>query len=325
LSFAAPAFLLALLLVPLAAALYLQSERGRVRAERAFSSPRTMPSVVPNRPGWRRHAPMIAFWVALAILAIALARPQATVAVPDERASVVLVTDQSGSMAAKDVQPTRLEAARRAADNFLDRVPKRVRVGLVAFNNGVQAIKAPTVNRGDVRGTIDRISPSGGTATGDALATALGLLEQQGNDRIPGASRKRPPGAIVLLSDGKSTHGQDPLPVARRAGRLKIPIYTVALGTPQGTIQVPRVNGTGTRSQTVPPDPQTMRQISRASGGQSYEAKDAGELDTVYERLQSQTTTKKEKREITAAFAAGGLAMLLVGGLMSLRWFAKLP
>jgi Ca-activated chloride channel family protein len=258
------------------------------------------------------------------VLAIALARPQATVAVPDERASVVLVTDQSGSMAAKDVQPTRLEAARQSAHDFLDDVPRRVRVGLVAFNNGVQAIKTPTVNRREVRDQIDRISPSGGTATGDALATGLGLLEQ-GNDRIPGQPRKRPPGAIVLLSDGKATHGQDPLPVARRADRLKVPIYTVALGTPQGTIQVPRVNGTGTRTQAVPPDPQTLRRIAQASGGRAYEAKDAGELDTVYKRLQSETTTKKEKREITAAFAAGGLAMLLVGGLMSLRWFAKLP
>jgi Ca-activated chloride channel family protein len=327
LSFAAPAFLLALLLVPLAAALYLQSERGRGRAERAFASPRTLPSVVPNRPGWRRHAPMIAFWVALAVLAIALARPERTVAVPDERSSVVLVTDQSGSMAAKDVQPTRLEAARQAADHFLDQVPKRVRVGLVAFNNGVQAIKAPTVDRGDVRGTIDRISPSGGTATGDALATALGLLERQANQgTLPGApQRQRPPGAIVLLSDGKATHGQDPVPVARRAGRMKVPVYTVALGTPQGTIQVPRVKGQGTRTQRVPPDPQTLRRIAQVSGGQAYEAKDADELDTVYKRLQSQTTTKKEKREITAAFAAGGLAMLLAGGLMSLRWFAKLP
>jgi len=324
-SFAAPAFLLALLLVPLAAALYVQSERGRGRAARAFSSPRLMPSVVPHQPGWRRHAPMIAFWVALAVLAIALARPQATVAVPDERASVVLVTDQSGSMAAKDVQPTRLEAARRAANNFLGQVPGRVRVGLVTFNNSVQTIKAPTVNRGDVHGAIDRISPSGGTATGDALATALGLLDRQGDQRIPGRPRTRPPGAIVLLSDGKATHGQDPIPVARRAGRLKIPVYTVALGTPQGTIQVPRVNGNGTRAQVVPPDPQTLRRIAQASGGKAYEAKDAGELATVYQRLQSQTTTKKEKREITAAFAAGGLAMLLMGGLMSLRWFAKLP
>jgi Ca-activated chloride channel family protein len=320
LSFAAPLFLLALLVLPLTAALYAVSERGRMRAARAFASPRTMPSVAPWQPGWRRHAPMIAFWVALGILAIALARPQATVAVPDERASVVLVTDQSGSMAATDVQPSRLEAARRAANRFLGNVPRRVRVGLVAFNNGVQAIDAPTVDRSKVRGTIDRISPSGGTATGDALATALGLLQRQ---QVRG--QKRAPGAIVLLSDGRSTHGQPPVPVARRAGRLKIPIYTVALGTPTGTIQVPRLRGGGTRRETVPPDPATLRRIAQVSRGRAFEAKDAGELDDVYKRLESQTTTKKEKREITAAFAAGGLAMLLVGGLMSLRWFAKLP
>ena len=267
---------------------------------------------------------MIAFWVALAVLAIALARPQATVAVPDERASVVLVTDQSGSMAAKDVQPTRLEAARRAANNFLDQVPKRVRVGLVTFNNGVQAIKAPTVDRGKVRGTIDRISPSGGTATGDALATALGLLERQATSASR-APAHQAPGAIVLLSDGKATHGQQPMPVARRAGRLKIPVYTVALGTPQGTIQVPRVNGSGPAAQSVPPDPTDAAPDRPGQRRTGLRGQGRGRAR---HRLQAPSVADHDeegKARDHGAFAAGGLAMLLVGGLMSLRWFAKLP
>jgi Ca-activated chloride channel family protein len=318
-SFAAPAFLLALLLVPVSIALYLQRERGRRRAVHAFASPATMPSVAPHRPGWRRHAPMAAYAAVLAVLALALARPQATVAVPDERAAVVLVTDESGSMAARDVSPTRLEAARAAADSFVDDVPRGMRVGVVLFNNGVRAVKTPTRDRGQVHNTLALMRARGGTATGDAMSAALGLV-----DRRTGKRTKRAPAAIVLISDGRSTHGRDPLPVARAAARARIPVYTVALGTDTGTIQVPRRGG-GTRTETVRPDRELLRRIAAISKGKAFEAGDAGELHQVYERLRSQVATKKEKREITAAFAAGGAFLLLVGGLMSVRWYARLP
>jgi Ca-activated chloride channel family protein len=318
-SFAAPAFLLALLLVPLSVALYLRNERTRRGAARAFATPAMMPSVAPVRPGWRRHAPMVAYAAVLAVLAVALARPQATVAVPDQRAAVVLVTDESGSMAARDVSPTRLEAARSAADGFVDDVPRGMRVGVVLFNNGVRAIKTPTRDRGEVHDTLAQMRARGGTATGDAVSAALGLL-----DRRVGKRRQRAPAAIVLISDGRSTHGRDPLPVARDAARARIPVYTVALGTDQGTIEVPRRGG-GTRTETVRPDRETLRQIASISKGKAFEAGDAGELGEVYERLRSRVAMKKEKREITAAFAAGGAFLLLIGGLMSVRWYARLP
>jgi Ca-activated chloride channel homolog len=318
-SFQAPIFLLALLLVPAAIAVYARHERRRGRAAQAFASPATMPSVAPRRPGWRRHAAMVAYAVALAGLAVALARPEATVAVPEERATVILATDQSGSMQATDVEPSRLEAARRAGDDFLDDVPGEVKVGAVAFNHAVRRIEPPGTSREDVRRMLEALRPSGGTATGDALAASLRLLDRRSDRR-----RERAPAAVVLLSDGASTHGRDPVPVAREAARLRIPVHTVALGTAAGSIRVRDPSG-GTRRRSVPPDTATLKRIATISGGRAFEAGDDLELDAVYERLGSQVSTRQEKREVTAAFAGGAALLILGGGLMSLRWFGRLP
>ncbi|HEY6778896.1 MAG TPA: VWA domain-containing protein [Thermoleophilaceae bacterium] len=318
-SFQAPWFLLLLLALPLAVAAYLLVDRHRRAAAASFASPQLLPSVAPRRPGFRRHLPMVVYAVALTVATIALARPEATVAVPEERASVVLVTDVSGSMEARDVEPSRVDAARDAALRFLDRTPGRLRVGAVTFNHSVQAIEPLRVERDEVRALLERLRPSGGTATGNALAAALALLE-----RGDGKRAKRPPGAIILLSDGASTHGRDPLPLARRAARLRIPIYTVALGTDRGTIQVERRDGE-TVTRQVPPDRETMRRIATLSGGRTFAADAGGELATVYERLGSQVATRKERRQVTAAFAGGAAALLLLGGALSLGWFGRLP
>jgi Ca-activated chloride channel family protein len=318
-SFQAPWFLLLLLALPLAVAAYLLVDRHRRAAAASFASPQLLPSVAPRRPGFRRHLPMVVYAVALTVATIALARPEATVAVPEERASVVLVTDVSGSMEARDVEPSRVDAARDAALRFLDRTPGRLRVGAVTFNHSVQAIEPLRVERDEVRALLERLRPSGGTATGNALAAALALLE-----RGDGKRAKRPPGAIILLSDGASTHGRDPLPLARRAARLRIPIYTVALGTDRGTIQVERRDGE-TVTRQVPPDRETMRRIATLSGGRTFAADAGDELATVYERLGSQVATRKERRQVTAAFAGGAAALLLLGGALSLGWFGRLP
>ncbi len=151
-------------------------------------------------------------------------------------------------MQSQDVQPSRLEAARSAARDFVDKVPRNLRVGTVMFNHRVRSAEAPTTDRAEVLASIDSLRSSGGTATGDALDSSLRLIAATNGD-----SRRRPPAAIVLLSDGKSTHGRDPLPVARLAAKRKIPIYTVALGTDAGTIQVQRPDGT-TATEQVPPD-----------------------------------------------------------------------
>jgi Ca-activated chloride channel family protein len=318
-SFQSPLFLLALLAVPVVALLYVQLDRRRRRASEAFAAPRMVPSVAPSRPGWRRHLPMVLYAAALTALALAVARPQASVAVPRERASVILATDQSGSMAAKDVQPSRLEAARRAAGDFLDGIPRRFRVGAVAFSNSVQSIEAPTTDREQVRSTLDALSPKGGTAAGEALATSLDLLEP-----LTRRPSRQPPAAIVLISDGASTHGRDPLQVARAATKRKIPIHTVSLGTDAGTIEVRRSSGAVER-RSVPPDRETLRRIAGISGGEFFSAANELELDRVYEKLGSQITTVDEWREITAVFVAAAAMVLLTGGVLSLRWFGRLP
>ena len=316
-SFQSPLLLLALLALPIAALLYRAHSRRGERAVAAFASPALLDSVAPNRPGWRRHLPYALYGLALAGLALALARPEITVAVPDERASIVLATDTSGSMQATDVPPSRLVAAREAGLDFIDGVPREVRVGGVIFNHTVQSIEPPATDRAAVRQALERLRPSGGTATGEALAGALGLVEQ------PGTRGRPAPAAIVLLSDGASTHGRDPLPLAEQAARLRVPIYTVALGTDAGTIEVETPNGVVQRG--VPPDRDTLRRLAETSGGRYFEADDRPELNEVYERLGSQVAKRDEPREVTAAFAGAGALLLLGGGGLSLHWFRRLP
>jgi Ca-activated chloride channel homolog len=319
-SFGAPLVLAGLLLVPALIGTYVRQQRHRRAAAAAFAAPALLDSVAPRRPGWRRHAPMVAFALALAVLIVAAAKPQRTVAVPVERASIMLATDVSGSMEATDVKPSRLVAARRAARKFIEDVPRGVNIGVMAFNGRPRVLQSPTPQREDVDVALNRLSPSGGTATGDAITAALRVLRQPA-----GVNKKIPPSAIVLLSDGASTKGKNPVTAAQEAKRAKIPVYTVALGTTAGTIQVPRPGGaSGTETRRVPPDADSLAQIARASGGQSFTADNAGELKRVYQRLGSQLGTEKRKRQLTSSFAGGALVLLLLGAGMSLAWFGRL-
>ena len=297
-SFSSPAFLAGLALIPVLVVLYARAERR----PQSFAPAKLLPSVVPARPGWRRHAAVAGYTVALAVLLVALAKPQATVAVPTEQARVMIVTDHSGSMQATDVAPNRLAAAKKAAGTFLDALPGQVRVGAIAFNQKADVLQSPTRDHDAVREAIAGIRPAGTTATGDAIKTALATITGKA------------PAAIVLLSDGKSVRGSDPLAAARAAKARKIPIYTVALGTANGTI-----NG----GQPVPPDPKTLADIARITGGSAFTAKDLKALDQVYKRLGSQVATKKQKREVTSLFAGGALALMLLSALSSIRMFGR--
>jgi Ca-activated chloride channel homolog len=307
-SFQAPAFLIALALVPLAAIAYGVAQRRRRAAADAFAGPAVRASALPRTPGWRRHAPIALYGAALAALAVALARPEATVAVPTEQASVVLAIDRSGSMRATDVTPSRMAAVKSAAARFLDSVPRRVKVGAVTYNGKADVLAAPDTDRAPVRAAIEAIEAKGGTASGDGLQAALDLIRRGGDEQ--------PPAAVVLISDGKSTKGSDPVQVAREGG---VPVYTVALGTPGGTI----VDAQGVTREAAP-DPATMQAVAEASGGQSFTVEDAERLSAVYERLGSQVATEREPREITAAFAGGALLLVAGGALMSLHWFRRL-
>ena len=178
-------------------------------------------------------------------------------------------------------------------------------------------LQSPTRDRDVVKAAIDGMQPSGGTATGEAIATATSAL------RPSECPADRPPAAILLLSDGKSTSGQDPVAAARAAARLDVPVYTVVLGTDEGTITVPRASG-GTATRPVPPDPEALAQIARASGGKAYTAQSATGLKEIYESLGSQLGRENKKREVTSAVTGGGLLLMLVGVAMSLRWFGRL-
>jgi len=260
---------------------------------------------------------MLAFLLAIAVLVLAAARPERTVAVPVERASIMLMTDVSGSMEATDVRPNRLAAAKRAAHTFVDQVPDQVNIGVLAFNRSPRVLSSPTRERDAIHRAIERMKSSGGTAGGEAIATATEIL-----NRLPGELGRRPPAAIVLLSDGASTSGRDPVDAARAAKEKKIPVYTVALGTERGTIEVPRRGG-GSETRPVPPDPEALGEIARASGGKTFTAQTTDGLSEVYERLGSQLGHRDEKRQVTAAFAGGGLVLLLAGAAMSLAWLGR--
>jgi Ca-activated chloride channel homolog len=321
-SFGSPYVLLLLLALPVLVGLYVGEQQRRRQAAEAFAVQRMQPSVAPRRPGWRRHGPMLAFLAAMIILIAAAARPQRTVATPVEHASIMLATDVSGSMTATDVQPNRLVAAKQAARAFLDEVPARVNVGVMAFNQTPTVLASPTTDREAARNAIAKMTPSGGTASGEAIATAVAALRS--NPKSQSRANEQPaPAAIVLLSDGKSTSGRSGVQAAQAAGQAGIRVYTVALGTDSGTITVPRKGG-GTRTEPVPPDPQALDQIAQAAGGKSFTASTTSGLSEVYQKLGSQLGHKTKKKEITAEFAGGGLALLLLGGVMSLGWFGRL-
>ena len=338
-----PVALWALLLVPVLLALYLFFQARRPRRVARFGNPALLPNLVPSSPGWRRHIPIAFYVLSLAGLLLSLARPQAVLAVPREQATVVLVMDTSISMIATDVQPTRYAAANAAAKRFLDSLPPSFRVALVNFSAGAQLDVAPTVDREAIRAALDALQPQGGTAMGDALELARGVVvaaveadnaaasagsggagsQGPASSAASGAAKESVPAAILLLSDGAQTAGQaDPLIAAERIGQLGVPVYTIALGTVDGVIDSPDNPGTPL---PVPPDPDTLAQVAQRTGGQFFTAPTAQDLQSVYENIGSRVTYKHEPQEITSLFAAAAAVLLVVGGGLALLWFNRFP
>jgi Ca-activated chloride channel family protein len=313
-SLASPVWLATLALIPLALALLLLSRRRRQRYAIRFPAVSTLALVASDAPSWRRRIPTALVLLAVAALAVALARPHLNYRAAVRQASMMLVTDHSGSMASSDVQPTRLAAAIAAANTFIDQLPSAVRVGAVAFSSSADAVQGPVTNHSAARAIIDAQTAGGATATGDAVQLALQLLH--------GSDRKHAPAAIVLLSDGSANAGVDIGTIARQAGQERIPIYTVALGTPGGTLTNPDPLGPPL---SVPPDPQLMQAIARVSGGRAFNAQSAGQLSSIYRRLGSQLGSVTRTREVTWMFAVGGLVLLLAGAAGSARWSGRLP
>jgi Ca-activated chloride channel homolog len=317
-SFGTPVVLLGLLAIPLLVRWYVGRQRRRAEASCAFVAPHMTESVAPRRPRWRRHVPMVAFVLALAVLIVAAARPQRSVAKPITDGAVMLADDTSSSMQATDVAPSRLRAAQRAAERFLSEVPSAVQVGLLEFDWTPTVVESPTSDHALTKKALARVPrTSGGTAVGEAILTASSELRS-----LPRIGGKRPPGAIVLISDGASNVGVSPLTVARDAAGWHIPIYTVSVGTPSGTIPFRR--GSQTVTTPVPVDREQLAEIARLSGGRAFTAANAAGVRAAYDHLAARLGKKQVKEEITASFAGLGLVLLLLGSALTLRWFGRL-
>jgi Ca-activated chloride channel family protein len=322
-----PIGLLALLLVPLALAGYLWVERRRARYAIHYTNIEVLAGVVTRGSRWRSLVPVVLILLSLTCALAALSRPAARVKVASEQASIALAVDMSGSMAAEDVKPNRLAAADEAIKHFLKDLPKKYRVGLITF--AVEPfIAAPlTLDRNLVLQALAYDNgPRQGTAIGDALARSVELLEPLavGAESTPGArvpaDPDRPLSAILLLSDGAQTSGLlAPLAGAARAKSYGIPVYTVALGTPDGVIAR---NGF---SRPVPPDPVTLRQIAQTTGGEFFATQSGTRLNAVYEDLASRLGSKKEWRELSFLLVGAAALLALAAATCSLLWGQRLP
>ncbi len=332
-SFEAPALLATLLVVPLAAAGYWLLQRRPPRYAVRFTNLEVLAGVAGRRRAWRRHVPAALLLAALASLCVAFARPTMTVKSPNERASVVLVVDTSGSMRASDVKPTRLAAARSAMRSFLDRAPSSLRIGIVSFSDEAQVVVSPTVDRKQLDQGIDVLGPGFGTALGDGIARAVELARAAAGRSGEGGSTSTAPlkdakgrslASILLLSDGAQTRGLlSPGQGAARAQSAGIPVYTITLGTDGGTI----LAGPPGQEQVipVPPDRETLGAIAEYTGAESFDAESAGALQKVYAGLGSRVGREDRPREVTAAFVAAGALLLASAAGLALVGAPRLP
>jgi Ca-activated chloride channel family protein len=343
-TFAAPELLLALLLVPVALAIYLAAARRRSRYAVRFTNVDLLADLVPRRPAWRRHVPPVLYLAAIAALGLALARPSMTIAVPRDDATIVLAVDVSGSMRATDVAPTRLVAAQKAAADFIDQLPARFRVGLVVFSTEPRVLVTPTTDRAAITEALARLRADGGTAMGDAIEAAVEAGATAPPESVPSASPSPSPSpsadpsaspgaasdepplvATVLLSDGSNSAGKlEPVDAAEQAARVGVPVYTIALGTDHGSVEVQDEFG---RPQTleVPPDRDTLAAVAEITGARFFEAPTADDLAQIYEHLGSRVGFTEEQQEVTVLFAGAGLVLVVAGASLAAFWFNRFP
>lgn len=355
-SFLWPSLLWLGFLVPVLVLVYLWAQRRRRKYAARYASLIVVKDALGKGPGFRRHVPVILFLAGLSVGIFALSRPQATVTLPSNRGTVILALDISGSMRARDIKPSRFEAAKAAARTFIENQPRQVRVGIVAFAGTAALVQAPTTVRDDLYGAIERLRPQRATAVGSAILVSLdaifedakkaeaGLSDQaNGTDPQPDPSAPQqspdqplqstaetpPPApvapgsytsaAIVLLTDGQTNTGPDPLDAADQAANRGVRIFTVGVGTTRGDVV-----GAEGRSFRVALDEDTLKKIAQNTVGSYYKATDEGELMRIYKALSVRLVMGRDSMEITALFAGIALAVLLVGALLSQLWFNRL-
>ncbi len=321
-SFGVPLLLLFLLAVPVAVALLVLLERYRSRRATAWAPAALLPNMTTKPKQLHRHLPTALTLLGVALLLVGFARPKATYHVKAQEATLVLVLDVSGSMAANDAQPTRFAAAKAVIQRFIANVPKGYRLSLVTFSDHVAVSAAPTRNMDAVSAALARAHTGPqGTALADAVARAVRVAAL-----VKGSvAGRRPPAAVVVLSDGGQTAGRvSPEQAAAAALKAKIPVSTILVGTPDGVVQQ-KLKGGFTERIQVPAQPQSLETIARGSGGRFTGGVAAVDVKGSYEELGSRTGRRKKTIEVSAAAAGGGLAFVLAGGLLSGLWFRRIP
>lgn len=287
-------------------------------------------------PGMRRHIPPALFMGGLAILLIALARPQAVVHLPRIEGTVILAFDVSGSMAADDLDPTRMEAAKAAAQAFVEQSPPSALIGVVAFSDSGFTVQAPTDDREAILATIHRLGPQSGTSLANGILASLTTIVAVGAEPPPGLYTNRAPqptptptpvpagtytsAVILLLTDGENNESPDPLEAARAAASRGVRIHTVGIGSAAGTVL--ELDGFSVHTRL---DEVMLRQISEITGGAYYSAANTEEMRAIFENLDPQLAIKPEQMEVTSIFAGASILVLLIGGALSLLWLGRVP
>jgi Ca-activated chloride channel family protein len=307
-----------LLLIPAALiAGYVVFQMRRKRYAMRFTNLALLNRVAPKRPSWRRHLPAAIFIVALATLSVSLAKPYLPINKGVNRTTVMLAIDVSGSMNADDVSPTRIEALKNAADNFVKNVPPDINLGLVSFSTSASVEVPPTTDHLSVQDAVDSLSAYGGTAIGEAVFSCLDAI-----DKLPKAPDGSPaPARIVLMSDGSTNEGRSNDEATKAAQQKGIPVWTIAFGTDHGEITIP---GTGDPV-SVPVDKVALAQIASETGGKAFTADSADQITQVYADIGKSLGYKVEKSDISAYFVVAAFALLCLAGVGSLLWSNRLP
>lgn len=317
-SFQDPAALAALSAIPLLGWLWRVHDRRRRAGARAFTSLGLLPNLVDRAPGRLRLVAPTLFLAALAALVLGFARPHANITVPRREATVVVALDLSRSMQARDVPPSRMIAARRAATAFVERLPGTYSVAVVGFATRAYVAVPPTRDRALVEQSLANLTPGDGTAIGDAVVLSARLGQRQRS--IDGVV---PPESVLLISDGAPDGGRTTVKAAvKRARALHVPVSTVLIGTDRGVI-TRRLTGGYTAQIRVPPSPGTLELIARGTGGEFFRARSASALEAVYTHLATRIGHSTENREVTDLFAIGALVLILAGSVFSLLHFRR--
>jgi Ca-activated chloride channel family protein len=319
--FLAPHRLWWLLAVAALAAAYVAMQFRRKTFAVRFSNLDLLDKVAPSSGAWKRHVVAGGYLLGLAAVVVAMAQPLATDRVPKQRATIMLAIDTSLSMQATDVAPTRIDAAKKAAVAFVNKIPKRLQIGLLSFNGSAQVDVAPTQDRDAVVRAIKALKLDERTAIGSAVTAALQAIAKV----PPDENGKKAPAAIVLLSDGMTTQGKTGGQVAPDAKAAGVAVWTIAYGTPEGTVEYTDPETGITEQVGVPVDYEELQSLADGSGGKAFRAESEADLTKVYSQLGDSIGYDTEKVEITWKVIAGALAALFATGALSVLWFQRLP